>query len=71
MPESPEIDLAGIKEKIAALGAKEIVEKPIAFGLRSLEVLFIVDDKSGPAIEDQLRSLSGIASVETLSVTLV
>ncbi len=70
MPESAETDLGKIKKAAEKLGAKKIEEKPIAFGLKALDVIFIVPDSSTSELEEKLRAIEGVASVETESVTL-
>ena len=49
MPESPEIDLAKLKssatKKIEAFGGEvgKVEEQPVAFGLKSLIIIFIME----------------------------
>lgn len=73
MPESPEVDLNELKEKIEVVAdVRQIIEKPIAFGLVMLEVLLVFDDKVGASdIEDRIRSIEGVGSVESGDVTLI
>ena len=72
MPSSPEEDINKIKKELEKLGAKQIKEKPIGFGLKALEVLFMEDDKKGIGdIEEKIRKIKGIGSVEAGDVTLV
>ena len=73
MPENIGTDLNGIKNEIRSkVEAKEIKEVPIAFGLKLIEVLLVFDDKEGiGSIEDKLRSIEGVASVESGDVTLL
>jgi elongation factor 1-beta len=72
MPEGP-----GTEEEIKAeirkrLAPKDIREVPIAFGIKLLEVLLIIDDKEGiGSVEEKLRAIAGIASVESGDVTLL
>ena len=72
---SPDVDADVVREKIeAALHPKQITEKPVAFGLKMLEVLLIFDDKEGAntdIIEQKLRSVQGVSSVEAGDVTLI
>jgi len=53
------------------LAATEI--KPIAFGLKSIEAVVILDDKAGGAdeIEEQIAAITGVGSVEVLETGLV
>ena len=72
MPSSPEEDINHIKKELQKIGAKEIKEKPIGFGLKSLEVLFMEDDKKGLGnIEEKINKIKGVGSVEAGDVTLV
>jgi len=78
MPESPEINLEDIKSKITGLlpeNAKRhaIEEKPIAFGLKALEVTIVVPDKTGDtgAFEEAMEKIEGVMSVETVEIGLV
>ena len=70
MPEEAETDLKAIKKELEKLGAKRVEEKPIAFGLKYLDVIFIVPDSSISELEEKIKAISGVNSVETESVTL-
>ena len=71
----PDVDVDAVREKISkAVDVQEIREVPIAFGLKMLEVLLVFDDKAGAntdAIEEKLRSIEGVSSVEAGDVTLI
>ena len=76
MPESVDTDLAELKEKIKSVipaGADlhgDIVEEPIAFGLKALIVTLIVDDEEGgtePA-EEAFAKVSGVENVQVVDV---
>lgn len=76
MPESVETDLAELKEKIKGVipaGADlhgDIVEEPIAFGLKALIVTLIVNDEEGgtePA-EEAFAKVSGVENVQVVDV---
>ena len=78
MPEGVDTDMEKLSEdvkislpKFAKLASVDIV--PIAFGLKSLKVQVIVDDKKGglDAIEEAFGKLPGVESVETESVGLI
>ncbi|MEM7819413.1 MAG: elongation factor 1-beta [Candidatus Aenigmatarchaeota archaeon] len=73
MPESPDIDLDRIKREIKNIvDVKDIKEVPIAFGLKILEVLLVFDDKEGFGdIEEKIRNIKGVSSVEGGNVTLL
>lgn len=77
MPEGTEVDLAKLTKEVEAIGrlAKrfEVKAEPFAFGLKVLVAKFVVEDGSGlnDAIEERLRQLAGVSSVETLEVGLI
>jgi elongation factor 1-beta len=79
MPESTDVDLGKLKDAIkAAIPAfsrlHAIEEKPIAFGLRALIVVTIMDDKGGHSpdeIEAALSKISGVESVDVEEVGLL
>ena len=77
MPESPEIDLgkieAGAKAKIIEFyNSKDIraSQEPIAFGLKALKLIFVVDESRGStdALESQIKTIQGVNSVEAIDV---
>ena len=72
MPENPK-DTARIREEIkTTIDAKEIKEIPIGFGITLIEVLIIFDDKVGiGSVEEKLRAIGGVASVESGDATLL
>lgn len=70
MPESAGTDLKAIKQELERLGARKIEERPIAFGLKGLDVIFIIPDSSVSELEEKIRAIAGVESVETESVTL-
>ena len=77
MPISPEADLAKIeesaKEKIktfAGEGETKTEEEPIAFGLKALKIIFVMDENKGspdPLAED-INSLEEVNSAEVVDV---
>ena len=78
MPESIEIDLDKLSEKIkvaipsyARLHAIE--EMPIAFGLKALIVVVIMGDKAGGTeeLESTIRKIAGVESAEVEEVGLL
>lgn len=78
MPESADTDLNGIKDgvkkKVAShneMTLKTMEEKPIAFGLKSLDILIIMPDGSIGDLETDLGRIKGVASVEAGNVTLI
>ena len=77
MPESPEIDLnkieADAKKKIidfAGPGDMKFEQEPIAFGLKALKIIFIMDEAKGSTepLEDSLSDIEGVQSVEVSDV---
>lgn len=72
-------DLGKLKEEIRKVISAEknirirtIEEKPIAFGLKSLEILFIMPDSGGTGgIEEKIAKIVGIDSVEAGDITLL
>ncbi len=78
MPESPE-NLRSIKNEVESivksLGAElnRAEEKPIAFGLKALEITIIMDDKSGKSgeLEEKLASIPGVQSMELTDMSLI
>ena len=78
MPTGVEVDLQKIQDTIKGSLPKTaklnlIEEKPIAFGLKALEVQIIMEDKTGGAedVERFLSEIEGVASVEVISQTLL
>ena len=78
MPESTDFDFGGLDRTIASklpqgseLKDKRIV--PIAFGLRSYEVMIIAEDREGTSenVERALSGIGGIQSVESIEITLL
>lgn len=76
MPKSVEIDLDKLakecKPKIEEFGGfvHKVEKKPIAFGLSSLNITFLMDEsKGGPdKIEAEILKLKGVESVEVIDV---
>ena len=76
MPENPEIDLNNIEKYVkeivisgAGEGDMKIETVPVAFGLNSLNVIFVMnEDKKLDPIEDSIRRVKGVNSVEVTDV---
>ena len=77
MPTSPEIDLTAIegtaKEQITAFAETsefKIEQKPVAFGLKSLNITFAMDEDKGDteSLEKTLAEIEGVNSVEVTDV---
>jgi elongation factor 1-beta len=79
MPESMDVDLeklAGEIKKVVPSFARlhAIQEVPIAFGLKALIVVTIMDDKGGRSpdeIEEAVRKVPGVESAEVEEVGLL
>lgn len=73
MPTGVEVDLKKVAAEIKKLKPHSIEEKPVAFGIRCLEVKFIRPDAGGgtDALEDEMRAIKGVESVEVTGVTLI
>ncbi|MFA5176145.1 MAG: elongation factor 1-beta [Candidatus Nanoarchaeia archaeon] len=79
MPESPDVDLSILEKE-----AKQIIEEhcspdktefkisidPVAFGLKALVIIFVMDEKKGATdpLEEKIRNISGIESAEITDV---
>lgn len=70
MPEGLEVDMKQLEFEIKKLGAIQIAEKPVAFGLKAIEATFSVPDGAGGTedIEKKLSSMEGVSSVEVISM---
>jgi len=76
MPESPETDLKAIKERARSfiveyggeVGKSE--EKPVAFGLKALELIFVSNENIGSTdkLEQNVASIEGVKSAEVTDV---
>jgi len=78
MPEGTAVDMMALKEKVpgmvpAGVQVARSEVKPFAFGLKILEIICIMNDVEGimEQLEEKLRSLEGIQTVETTGVTLI
>lgn len=78
MPESPDVDLKAIEEatieKINAFcgedGEKRISQEPIAFGLKAIKIIFVMDEKQGTTdpLEQEIAGIEGVNSVDVVDV---
>ena len=78
MPEDTKTDLAQMRDQItraipAGVTLKTIQEKPIAFGLKALNVMITMPDTEGGTdkVEEALRQIPHVQSVETTDVGLI
>ncbi len=78
LPEGVEVDLKKLEEDIrkalpefAKLRAAE--QRPLAFGLKALHVLIVIDDKKGGAeqVEAAISGVAGVQSVEIVEMGLL
>ena len=77
MPESVDINLVNLKEKIlkkihhfTGRTDYKAEEQPIAFGLKALNIIFVMDESKGSTenLEKDIASINGIQSVEITDV---
>jgi elongation factor 1-beta len=78
MPESPDVDMKALEEtvveKIDAFtgeaGEKRVELQPIAFGLKALQIMFVMDEKQGTTdpLEQEIASIEGVNSVDVVDV---
>ena len=76
MPKAPEVDLSKVEEaakvKISEFGGEvgKVLVEPVAFGLKSLSLIFVMDESKGSTdfIEDNMRNVDGVQSVEVTDV---
>ncbi len=76
MPESVDTNLVELKEKIKGaipVGADlhgDIIEEPIAFGLKALIATLIVNDREGgtEAIEEAFAKVPGVENIQVLEL---
>ncbi len=62
-----------IKEELSELGAKEIKEEEVGFGIVSLKVVFVLEDKpnSIEELEKKIEKIEGINSLQVEGTSLV
>jgi len=77
MPESPSIDLKKIEHEALKLitafsddRPKRVDIKPVAFGLQSINIVFLMDEKKGDteSLEKQISEIEGVQSVELTDI---
>jgi len=76
MPESPDVDLKAIEnkatEEITKFGGDvgKVEIEPIAFGIKALNLIFIMDEKKGStdSLEESIRNIDGVESAEVSDV---
>jgi elongation factor 1-beta len=77
MPEDPDIDLQRVEkeatkilDKEVGLGDRRVEIEPIAFGLKAVKIIFVVDEKKGSVdpIADKIAEIEGVQSAEIVDV---
>ncbi len=77
MPVSPEVDLNKVEEEakkfiaeFAGEGETKSEQEPIAFGLKALKIIFVMDEAKGGTepLEAKIKDIEGVNSVETVDV---
>jgi len=77
MPEGPQANLTEIEDEVkkkiadfAGEGETKSEVEPIAFGLKSLKILFVMDESKGATdpLEEQVKEVEGVQSVEVVDV---
>jgi elongation factor 1-beta len=77
MPKSPEVDLKKVEKEakkiitgFAGEGATRSEEIPVAFGLKSLNIIFVMDEKKGSPdpVAEKIAGLEGVNSAEITDV---
>jgi len=76
MPDDADTDLESVQSRVRSTleGAlRDLREQPVAFGLKAILAVAVVNDASGGAdqLEQSLAAIPGVGSVETIDVTLV
>ncbi len=76
MPTSPDVSMDtlrdAVSEKITAFGGRvtEHAVKPFAFGLQSLEIVFVMPEEKGD-LEPLEKDIAGLGDVESVQVVRV
>ncbi|MFC1801557.1 elongation factor 1-beta [Nanoarchaeota archaeon] len=77
MPVSPEVDLSQLVEKVKSEITKfsgeeqfKIEEQPVAFGLKALQIMFVMDESKGDteSLEKTIDEMEEVNSVEITDV---
>jgi len=72
MPESVETDLDSIEKELKQkINPQRMQKIPIAFGLNSLVIVKLVEEKEGEMdrITEEIKSIQGVRGVEVTNVT--
>lgn len=77
MPKSPELDLNEIEKntkeviiKYVGEGEMRVSQEPLAFGLNSLNIIFVMDEADNKLneIEEEVAKIEGVNSIEVTDV---
>jgi len=77
MPKSPEIDLSSVQsksedeiKKFTGDTEMKTEQEPIAFGLKALKIIFVMDESKGSTevLEENIKKIEGVNSVEAVDV---
>ena len=77
MPEDPSIDLKHIEHEALKIISefsderqKKVEIKPVAFGLQSVNITFLMDEKKGDTepVEKKISEIAGVQSVECTDI---
>lgn len=76
MPSDVEVDLQQVQSRIRESlhgRLKKLEVKPVAFGLKALEAIVVLDDAAGEMeqVEALLSEIPGVGGVEATEVTLL
>lgn len=76
MPEGVEVDLDAVQSRLRDSlreRLKKLEVKPVAYGLRAIEAIVILEDAAGEMerVESLLLQIPGVGGVETTEVTLL
>lgn len=77
MPESPATDLAKLEKEakkvitdFAGKGETKSEQEPVAFGLKALKIMFIMDESKGSPdpVAEKITNIKGVNSAEIVDV---
>lgn len=78
MPEGVDVDLISVKDEVKdkilqGADLAKLDEKPIAFGLKFVEVILVMDDAANTSEqhEESFRTIPGVQSVEITDLNLL
>ena len=79
MPESPDVDLEHVKKLaeqkidhfVGGQKQKQFEIKPVAFGLKSLDIHFMMDESKGSpdSVAEDIATIEGVQNAEITNVT--